>query len=589
MDIEADLAEVSELCRIVRPAEAEGRMLAILQDLSDEDLRAAEPTLRATIQSAFLRKRGLALMAVLNARLAPPSGSHAVSGDSEVKARLTEFESTLKELSERHLFQWSTYYRDWLARDFNWFLMAGERYPDYPGLLKQIHSMLRVHAREVFFKGYQYQVGQFGNRKSILERSLSWPQSFINLLIEFYSAELPSAMTAQQARRLRVLNSCMLSAILHGYCDIEFGRETGSFVLLQDPKSWVDTIRYLTGGHVRELLRRFGRTDPIMINLVSVLEALDQLGDGRKHMPLPAVSKLFADGNGLDILLQPSALAVHSQMIELICYFSGDAVSSADLNEAAKRGVAAIIAPDRPRLRAELQRQATLREIVITTRGDNFREVHEKRRIVCDLLIARAFRGGVASVRSRPLTFNFARGFPLNDPHVLRFFRVNRQSARGLLRRFEARSGVRLWCSVRHSGKTTAVADLGLTADQVTVVSQTCDSTSPSPYDGLFYTQVLEAIEAGQQLPTDFMMDAVRSATGNHSYDRGRYVLVLDEYETLFSRLRFALRDNYDLRYTVVQPLLSQMARFSRDNLLIFLGQQPDAHYLLMDQNQSRS
>ena len=79
-----------------------------------------------------------------------------------------------------------------------------------------------------------------------------------------------------------------------------------------------------------------------MINLVSVLEALDQLGDGRKHMLLPAVSKLFADGNGLAILLQPSALAVHSQMIELICYFSGDAVSSADLNEAAKRGVAAI-------------------------------------------------------------------------------------------------------------------------------------------------------------------------------------------------------------------------------------------------------
>ena len=39
-------------------------------------------------------------------------------------------------------------------------------------------------------------------------------------------------------------------------------------------------ICYLTGGQLRDLLRRFGRTDPIMINLVSVLEALDQLGDG---------------------------------------------------------------------------------------------------------------------------------------------------------------------------------------------------------------------------------------------------------------------------------------------------------------------
>jgi hypothetical protein len=63
-------------------------------------------------------------------------------------------------------------------------------------------------------------------------------------------------------------------------------------------------------------------------------------------------------------------------------------------------------------------------------------------------------------------------------------------------------------------------------------------------------------------------------------------VFVIDEYETLFGRLRSALRANPDLRYTVVQPLLNQMVAFTRDHLLVFMGQQPDAHYILMDQNQ---
>jgi hypothetical protein len=323
-----------------------------------------------------------------------------------------------------------------------------------------------------------------------------------------------------------------------------------------------------------------------MVNLVPLVEALDQLGDKRAHMPLPAVSQLLADDSGLDIWLRPSALARHSQMIELVCYFGGDTVLSADLNGAAKRGVAVVVAPDRPQLRAGLQRQATLREMVVTTRDDDVTQVPETRRIVHDRLITRAYREGLASAQSRPLNSNFARAFPLEQPEVLRYFRVNRQSVRDLLRIFEARSGVRLWCSVRRSGKTTAGAELGSTTGQVTVVSQTCDTTGLSPNDGQFYARVVQAIEAGRQLPAEFVVDTVRSCTDNHRYNRSRFVLVLDEYETLFGRLRAALKKDKDLRYPVVQPLLNQMVSFSRDNLLIFLGQVPDAHYLLMDQNQ---
>ena len=36
----------------------------------------------------------------------------------------------------------------------------------------------------------------------------------------------------------------------------------------------------------------------------------------------------------------------------------------------------------------------------------------------------------------------------------------------------------------------------------------------------------------------------------------------------------------------MVQPLLNQLTEFARDNLLVLLGQKPDAHFILMDQNQ---
>ena len=36
----------------------------------------------------------------------------------------------------------------------------------------------------------------------------------------------------------------------------------------------------------------------------------------------------------------------------------------------------------------------------------------------------------------------------------------------------------------------------------------------------------------------------------------------------------------------MAQPLLNQLVEFARDNLLVLLGQQPGAHFILMDQNQ---
>lgn len=186
---------------------------------------------------------------------------------------------------------------------------------------------------------------------------------------------------------------------------------------------------------------------------------------------------------------------------------------------------------------------------------------------------------------SRPLEYNFARNFPLNNPFLTRYYHVDRSSVRELMRTFERRNGARVWCSVRRSGKTTACTDLGATGT-ATVVIQTCDTTGQAVGGSIFYESVTAALAGGAQLPNGFFRDAVIRAAGPRANDPERIVCVLDEYETLFGRLKASGRPDNELRYTVVQPLLNQMAEFARDNLLVFLGQQPNAHFILMDQNQ---
>jgi hypothetical protein len=186
----------------------------------------------------------------------------------------------------------------------------------------------------------------------------------------------------------------------------------------------------------------------------------------------------------------------------------------------------------------------------------------------------------------QPLRINFARDFPINKPSLIRYYHVRRSSVRELLRAFERRNGVRLWCSIRRSGKTTACNDLAGDATGTVVVTQTCDSTGQIPEGSTFYDAVCEALTDGNQLASTFFADLVQQLALDKGSNRERYVFILDEYETFFGHMRWALRRDPDIRYPVVQPLLNQMVSFSRDHLLVFLGQQPNAHYILMDQNQ---
>jgi hypothetical protein len=185
-----------------------------------------------------------------------------------------------------------------------------------------------------------------------------------------------------------------------------------------------------------------------------------------------------------------------------------------------------------------------------------------------------------------PLIYNVAADFPLKNPFREKYYHVTRSSVRDLLRTFERSNGVRLWCSVRRSGKTTACFDLGDTSGHSIVVPQTCDSTDPDSEKHIFYDSILKGLNEGKQLSNDYFASLVVQCAPSRIGNEKRFVFVIDEYETLFGRLKGSLKKEPELRYTIIQPLLNQMVAFSRDNLLVFMGQHPNAHYIIMDQNQ---
>ena len=266
-------------------------------------------------------------------------------------------------------------------------------------------------------------------------------------------------------------------------------------------------------------------------------------------------------------------------------------VETEDLREAAGRQMALVLAPLKPDVRKIVDDNERLNAIIVPV-SQTSAETEEERNRVRNTAASSAFQcldKALYSLRSKleadsPITYNFAREFPLHEPNKAAFFHVARTSVRALLQTFERRNGVRLWCSVRRSGKTTACLDMETTTGDSNIIPQTCGASQVAEA-AVFYQKVRDAVALRKMVSGTFVKDTITECV-QFDVDGGRTVLIIDEYETLFGLMQNAVKDDTATRYNVVQPILNQLAEFSHNNLLVFLGQQPDAHFILMDQNQ---
>lgn len=591
--IEELLTQIDQKMATGQREEPERLLLELISQMGRERLAEWRQDLLKLI-SQFHRKRqnnlrnelDKAMSILAQPSLSDPSGAatrHTIQPDSKL---VNQFRHALNELANEHIFQWSTYYRDCLAENFDKLsaTMITAAPDDECEVLMQLFA---EHSENVFAQGYRY-IKNTVAQDAAITKSLAGLARFLEVPLDYYSVRLSRIADYGSAVALRLLFSSAVSGIIEGYSRVSFDDAQGSSVLPRFERTWVHYVAFLTPQHAERILSCIDPgplRDGLEISLLPALDAVHQFFDsahrGENYFPIPTTAQYSWYQRRLEITMRPPPDSEAQRSVEAIAFLEPGFVSMAGLNEALARQARLIVADLRPDTKSLVEESRGLSEITVdAAEGTRTRTAMDAYRVLDNAIYA---------LRSRrkekfPITYNFAREFPLRDPQKAKFFHVDRKSVRDLLRTFERRNGVRLWCSVRRSGKTTACFDLPSATGGSIVVSQTCGASLEEGADTHFYRRIIDAVDAGRKVRDEFVSDTVAECLPIGT-DATRIVLVLDEYETLFGLLRSVDSDS-SARYMVVQPILNQLMTFSHDNLLVFLGQQPDAHFILMDQNQ---
>lgn len=594
--IEEHLTSIDDELALGHGAEPERRLTELIRQMGRPELEEWRVDL-IRIVNKFQNRRKRRLMAILdeetadgrpkktteskNPTLTEDTNVRTISSNSQLVNR---FNTALNLLHEHHIFQWSTYYRDYLAEYFDEFFseMTNLQPND---LCTPLSEPLRIHSAAIFAQGYEF-MRMNRSYSDPIQKSLNGLSRFLELPLDYYTANVSRISDRSSAIALRLLISSTVTGIVKGYSSVNFGEQTGRMILPRMPRQWAHYIAFLTPYHAEDIINDLEPGSFSYGLSTSVLPLLDALQrfferEDEDFQPLPIVGQYRWQQRRLDITVRPPQGSESQRFVEANAFLDGDSVSTAELNDAVGRQVAAVVAPLRPDVREIVDSREGLGEIVVPAEeGQRELSANQAFKILDDAFFALRTKRRDAF----PITYNFAREFPLLDPNKAKFYHVSRSSVRDLLRTFERKNGVRLWCSVRRSGKTTACFDLESSTGDSVIIGQTCGTTQHETAS-IFYNQVADAVDAGKRVKRSFVSDLVLECAPLDVKER-RMVLVIDEYETLFGLLRSSVERAPDTRYTVVQPILDQLMAFSYNNLLVFLGQQPNAHFILMEQNQ---
>ena len=601
MDIESRLLSIeAELKAIGYREIPERKLRALVRGMNRQELKDWRPNLVQVIELHFMPKRRRALLQFIDAeitgrpmvtrersfRAARPLAQQGRTARLAASSVNDKFQRELRELSEKYIFQWTTHYQECLFRYLDLYIAQLESSStSTDGSLLRQH--LEQHSCDIFTKGYNYSIHtQYLSQPHAIQKSIASLTRFLELPLSYYSAKASRSYDQRSLLALRQVFSDSVLGILCGFATIQLGEKSGSEVLAESPEKWADSLGFLTPAPARttaEMIPSGPLRDGINGSVLPLLDSIEHLMNKRHedYFPVPLQSRFSWENRCLQISVR-SPPTSSSHFIEVKAHLGDAGVSRSTIERAYHQKIVLVMAPLKPDVRELVRSSPVLRKIVVDTQ-DEGRSVVKSAIGIWEKTIfsLRSMLGGPA------LTYNIARDFPLLEPSskIPRFYRVQRMSVRELLGTSGQRNGVRLWCSVRRSGKTTACLDLDTNSGDAVIISQTC-GTAPSNDERLFYDRVSSALAVGTQLDTMFVESVVMECT-RETVDRStRKILIIDEYETLFGRLCATVNHNGLVRYTVVQPLLNQLVEFARDNLLILMGQQPDAHFILMDQNQ---
>ena len=592
--IEAVLAEAEELISRQEVNKAFENLVSLFQQCSLVDLkRLHDPIIE--IINRFLPKKRRKLSEAFSGRLgynddSVLTGASSSSPDSSAKLQgfVTSLSQRFDELSKWHIFQWSTYYKDELRAITAETVELLRSSTDADAAFAQIAVAIRHHSAEIFTRGFSYTMSQsWSTWEAAVVKSLGGLRSFLELPVEIYADESSRITAPKDCRALRRVTSRMLFGILSGFLDAHLGEANPSELLGRTAKTWVHVLPLFE----LDDLRALGDS----LDLESIASVL-----GRPLQLLAQELDHASSMSSVDAVVVTSAMVnINDELIDVTLRAPADSSDTKPLE-------LAILGGDGPAVKHQIEQRVKLGYIACITPKPALsywkgtfptKEVKDLVVVMPDAsdnsvgfllsrLRLRFYENTVVVQPSVPLKTNVAERFPLENPTLLTFFRVERPSIRALQTTLSTRTGVILWCSVRRSGKTTGMTELASGIAERDAVFQRCEMTGGDKTSRMLFEEVCDALDAMAPLPRDFLRTIVaRAAPMGAQQNRGS-ILIVDEYDRLFGRLRVAGRRSEDVRHLVIQPLLDQFVEFATENLLILLGQQPNAHFIFMDQNQ---
>ena len=582
-------------------AEAETAVGRFIDDLSPLELAESAQQVRAFITRWFLPKRAQRLHLRLEQALAgagpsTPSSStprvpgsraatssQGVDGFQALSLFGTTFHAELINLADSRIFQWPLYEN--LANRLHSSMVpnalasgAAER-----ELYATLRNELAHHISEVTRRGFLYATGhkQLSNERA-LEKANSGLVRFLEVAVNEYRVRLGRARLPSSARTLRSATSSWLCGVLVGRARADLGGVPGARHVADNWRLWIPYVPFLCSGDLETVIGELPHGD-VAHRLSTIGRPLTSALDDLAAASIPErvcilLSSTFDSAyHRLELTLVPP-IQLAEQEVRFHCYLSEDRVDVHELESAALRDMRLILAPLSDQARREVRRSPLLSPVAIDTGESDTSD-----RLQYHLAIALAHIAAVPA-HDIPVRHNYARRFPVDQPDLGAEFRVRRRTVEALLDKYETDNGVRLWCSVRRSGKTTSCVDLQTHRGQAVVIAESCAKTGAASLDDSFYQAINRALSAKVPVDGKFVETAIRRCAP-YELGRSRIVFVLDEYESLFAILELAASDR-TARYNVVQPLLNQLVQFATTHLVIFLGLRPDAYFIIPDQNQ---
>lgn len=567
--------------------EAESLLTGLIASASIEELAIVAPDLREAIDR-FFPKRKRNLLGLLETRLSrstPKKNQSPSTRLSIATLDLEDYELRLNKLQTSHIFQWATYYRDTAGFIYKDLFDRLEFAEDWSGVLYEVRRMFRDHALSISTRGLSYSLQHGLSEEAAQYKSLSGLQQFLYLVMNLYVDSQEKITSAIQARLYRSIGSSLLCGVLEGYA-----QALGWDKLCDSYRHWVPALGFTTGADALSLMQKSEKTIAPLLGLFDTTIPL-----------LLAVDSLFNKYNDFDYLVTRISRTHHTSplSLELTLFSVAGGITS-------EFSAATVFSSETTEL-VEVENLGINSSAVVVLKAspivNNWIEQHDKHNFIDASRVgglsdsaydlSELVRGELEKqieFNSDPegaqlIRHNYAKDFPLEDPDSRRLFTVERHSVKVLLEKFERGTGIHLWCSVRRSGKTTAATSL---SGRSLVIFQTMDQVTDQVHHNIFEREIKAALSSCAPIASDFFESVVGACLAGAGVERtqGKVIFLLDEYEILFGMLDAMAAGQPMIKFNVALPLLSQMVRFASKNLLIFMGQRPDAYHIIPAQNQ---